>query len=97
MSDMLDSFADALPEELPWLPPCFQVPKSVRKEMKEWEQMANEFFVQVADSVTDFAIKGQEKACAKIPEAEKSAEQKGEVIEVKAEVVEDKPAAKAAK
>ena len=88
MADMLDSFADALPEELPWMPSWAKPPKSVRKEMREWEEMANKYFLELADSLTDFAIQGQEKACEKIPEAEESAEKKGEVIDAKAEVVE---------
>ncbi len=92
MSDMLDSFVDAIPEETPWDASWCKPPKSVRKEMKEWEQMANDFFVEMADSWTDFIIQGQEKACSKIPEAEASAEAKGDVIEAKAEVVKDKPA-----
>jgi hypothetical protein len=99
MSDMLDSFADALPEELPGMPMPSWVkpPKSVRKEMKEWEQMANDFFVEITDQWADFVIQSQEKACGKIPEAEEKAEVKDDVIETKAEVVEEKPAAKSAK
>ncbi len=95
MSEMLDTFAESLPEELPWMPSWAKAPKSFRKTMKEWEKMANDFFVQQADSITDFAIKSQEKACAQIPEAPEKPEEKEVVAEAK--VVEEKSAKAAPK
>ena len=83
--EMMDDFADSLPEELPLMPPCFDSPKAFRKAMKEWEEMVNDYFKEQADLRADFAIKGQEKACEQIPEAEKKAED-AEVVEVAAEV-----------
>ena len=95
--DMLDSFAETLPEELPWMPSWAKSPTSFRKTMKEWEEMANEYFVEQADLWTDFFIKSQEKACAQIPEAtEEDAEEQEDAVEVKAEVVEKPKQAKPA-
>ena len=84
MTGMLDTFADSLPEELPWMPSWAKPPKSVRKEMKEWEKMANDFFVEMTDSWTSFVIESQEKACEKIPEATEEVEKKDDVVDVKA-------------
>ncbi len=95
MQDAMDSFAEALPEDLPWMLPCFASPKSFRKQMKEWEQMANDYFKEQADTFADFAIKSQEKACEQIPEPEESAEETEVVAEV--EPIEEKPKAEAAK
>ncbi|MBE6473111.1 MAG: hypothetical protein E7Z99_05965 [Coriobacteriaceae bacterium] len=73
VQDMMDDFAGAFPEEMPWLPAWAMPPKSFRKEMKEWEKMANEHFKEQMGSMVDFFIQGQEKACAKVPAAEEGA------------------------
>ena len=73
MMDLQDDFAEALPEELPWMPSWVQSPKSVRKSVKEFQKMANEHFIEQADAWTGFWIESQEKACAQIPDAEESA------------------------
>lgn len=70
MEEMLDSFAEAFPEEVPWMPSWAKPPKSIRKEMKEWEQIANDYFVEMADSWSGFVIESQKMACDKIPEEE---------------------------
>ena len=69
-----DSFAESLPETMPWMPAWFKPPKSVRKSMKEWENMANEHFKEQVDSWTEFFIQSQEKVCEQIPETEENAE-----------------------
>ena len=85
IQESMDDFAAAFPEELPWLPSWAMAPKDFRKEMKEWEKMANEHFKEQMDSLADFFIEGQEKACAQIPAAEESAEETEVVAEVEAE------------
>ena len=60
-------------------------PKSFRKTVKEWETMANEHFKEQADSVTDFAIKSQEKACEQIPEKKEDDEEKKDADKAKDE------------
>ena len=84
IQDMMDSFAESLPEELPWMPAWIQPPKAFRKSMKEWEKMVNDHIKEQMDSWTDFFIKSQEKACEQIPDAPESAEEKDVVAEVKA-------------
>lgn len=68
MQETMDSFAEFLPEDMPLMPPCFSSPKSFRKSMKEWEDMLNDYLKEQAGSLTDFAIKSQEKACENMPE-----------------------------
>ena len=87
--DFLDDFADYLPDELPWLPSWAKAPKSFRKAAKEWEEMANEYFVAQMDSLTDFFIKSQEKACSQIPEATEEVKEQDDAIEVEAESAEE--------
>jgi hypothetical protein len=99
MSGMFDSFAEALPEELPWMPSWVKPPKAVRKEIKEWEEMANAFFIEMTDSLTDFCVKSQEKACEKMPEPEEKPAEKAEPAKAepaKAEPAKAEPAKKAA-
>jgi len=94
IQETMDNFAEALPEEMPvmpcltwmpWIPELTKTPKAFRESMKEWEDMANAHFKEQMDSLANFVIQSQEKACAQIPEATEAAEEKGEVIEVKAE------------
>ena len=67
MMDMQDTFAESLPDELPSLPGFPQMPaispKDFMKRAKEFQEMTNAHFVEQADSVKDFYLKGQEKAC----------------------------------
>ena len=84
VSEMMDSFAETLPQEIPWAPSWAKEPKSVRKMMKEWEEMANTHLKEQAASQADFLIKSQEKACAQIPEAKKKDEEKDEEKKVTA-------------
>ncbi len=93
--DTMDDFVEFLPEELPWAPSWAKPPKEVRKAVKEWEKMANDFFVEQADLVTDFVIKSQEKACEQLPEAKE--DEKKEPVKVKAEVVKETKTAKTTK
>lgn len=104
MSDMLDSFAESLPEDLPFTPWWFDSPTEYRETMKEWEDMANDYLKEIADSWTELAIKTQEKAIEQIPEDTEEAEEQEEVVEAKvvekkttkaAEAKEAKPAAQA--
>ena len=94
MMGMQDDFVEFLPEELPWMPSWAKAPKAVRKQMKEFQKMANEYFVAQTDTWADFWIECQEKACEQIPNAPESAEETEEVVEVKA--VEEKKQTKAA-
>ena len=59
-----------------------------RETMKEWEEMANDYFKEMADSWGDFVIKSQEKACEQIPEKVEEAEETEDAVE--ANVVEQK-------
>ena len=92
MTELLDNVAETLPEEMPWMPSWVKPPKAFRKQMKEWEEMVNEYFVELADSLSNFAIESQEKACGQLPDAPAPAEEKEVVAEAK--VVEKKSEAK---
>ena len=94
MNDMMDDFVELLPDEIPWMPSWAKAPKSFRKTMKEWDEMANEYFSEQYDLWTDFAIKSQKKACDQIPNAPEDAEENDDVVE--AEVVEEPKQAKQA-
>ena len=60
--DMQDTFTAALPAESPFLPFRIPVaPKSVMKKMREFQEMANEHFMEQANSIADFFIQGQEQ------------------------------------
>ena len=48
------------------------------KSMKEFEEIANEHFVEQAESHADFYIQSAQKACKMIPEASESDEGQGE-------------------
>ena len=89
MMGMQDDFVEFFPEELPWMPSWVKPPKEVRKAMKEFQKMANEYFVAQNDSWADFWIECQEKACAQIPDAPASAEETEVVAEAK--VVKEEP------
>ena len=83
--DMQDSFTEYLPEEVPTLPgftfaPVFVLsPKDFMKQVKEFQTMAKDHFVEQADSVVDFCMKGQEKAMEALDKAvENAKEEKAE-------------------
>ena len=65
MMKMQDTFTDSLPEDVSSLPPCMQMlpiaPKAFMERVKEFEIMANEHFVEQADSVMDFFSRGREQ------------------------------------
>ena len=81
MMEMHENFEEFMPEELPAMPgmPFAQMfpmsPKSFAKKMKEFQEMANEHFMEQADSMTDFFIKGQKKACEMFPQKKESGEE----------------------
>ena len=91
MMDMQDGFADSLPEQLPTIPGMPEVPvspKAVMKSIKEFEEMANQHFVEQTDSCVDFFFETQQKAMDMIPDAPQAADE--EAVEVEAEVTEEK-------
>ncbi len=94
ISDMLDGLAESLPDDFPYMPSWAESPKAFRETMKEWEEMTNDLFKEQVDTLSDYVIKSQEKACDQIPEADKT--DGAEVIEAEAEVVEKPAAAKPA-
>ena len=63
--DMQKTFADSLPEDLSSLPPFLQIlpvsPKALMEWLKKFQIMANEHFMEQADSVMDFFFTGQEQ------------------------------------
>ena len=76
MQETKDNFAEFLPEDMPLMPPFFSSPKSFRESMKEWEGMLNDYFKEQADTLADFAIKSQEKACENMPEVPEATDKK---------------------
>lgn len=98
MMDVQDGLIDYLPDEIPsfmGMPLMPVSPKSFLKSFKEFEEIANDHFVEQSDSLADFVIKAQEQICDEIPDAVESTEEKAdekadEVVEVEAEVVEAK-------
>ena len=63
--EMQDTFAASLPDDISSLPPFLQFlpisPKALMDHLKEFEIMANEHFMEQADSVMDFFAKGEEQ------------------------------------
>ena len=65
MLEMQATFAESLPDDISSLPFGQMIavsPKSFMKRLENFEKMANDHFVEQADSVADFFIKGQEQA-----------------------------------
>ena len=97
--EMLDTFADYLPDEAPSLPGLpFTLgisPKSFVKRVKEFQEMANAHAVEQADSVADFCIKGREKAAdlasAVIENVKPKEEEKAEPAPAQAEPAQAEP------
>ena len=62
---MQDTFAALIPEDTSSLPLFLQMlpvpPKELMERLKEFQIMANEHFVEQADSFADFCIKGQQQ------------------------------------
>ena len=69
LMDIQDLFIESLSEDALSLPgfPFGQMlaisPKDFMKQVKEFQKMANEHFVEQANSVADMSIKGKEKVC----------------------------------
>ena len=64
LMEMQDTFTASLPDDLSSLPYgqlfCM-APKDVMKRLKEFEEMANQHFVEQADSFADFCIQGEKQ------------------------------------
>ena len=98
MMSMQDTFTESLPDELPALPGILGQlpvvsPKEFMKDLKEFQEMAKEYFVKQADSIVDVSIKSQEKVCDKVCKAIDNA--KKEKDEQPAKKAKEKPAKKA--
>ncbi len=62
--EMQDSFANSLPEEFPVAPGMKSLPvtpKYLMDQLKQFEEMSNDYFTEQADSCADFCIKSQEQ------------------------------------
>ena len=71
MMGLQDGLAAALPDEIPailGLPALPVSPKDVAAAVKEFEEMANEYFVKQMDSRVDFFFQTKQKAVDMIPE-----------------------------
>lgn len=71
MMGVQDGIAASLPDELPailGLPAPAVSPKDVAQALKEFQEMANDYFVQQMDSRVDFLFQAQQKAVDMIPE-----------------------------
>ena len=87
MMDVQDTFFENLPDEAPsisGLPELGITPKSFSASFKDFEKMANDYFIEQADSFLAFAIESQEKTIELLPDL--FADKDDEVIEVEAEV-----------
>lgn len=62
---MQETFINSLPDDVSALPPFLQrlpmSPKAFMERVKEFEIMANEHFMEQADSINDFFSKGKEQ------------------------------------
>lgn len=91
MMGLQDGLAAALPEEVPailGLPALPVSPKDVAAAVKEFEELANEYFVKQMDSRVDFFFESKQKAVDMIPEPaaeEEAAEEEAPAEEEKAE------------
>ena len=63
--ELQDTFTDFLPDDISALPALLQKlpvsPKDFMKQLKEFQIMANEHFLEQVDSLMDFYFKGQER------------------------------------
>ena len=85
--DVQDTFFENLPDEAPsisGLPELGITPKSFSASFKDFEKMANDYFIEQADSCLAFVIESQEKAIELLPDL--FADKDDEVIEVEAEI-----------
>ena len=91
-----DGIAATLPDELPailGLPAPAISPKDMAAALKEFQEMANDHFVQQMDSRVDFIFQSQQKAVDMIPEPpaeEEAAEDEAESTEEEAAEDEEK-------
>ena len=61
MMEAQDTFTESIPDDTSSMPFGKIINKSNMKRLKEFQEMANEHFVEQADSFADFMIKGQEQ------------------------------------
>ena len=59
--EMQDTFAASIPDDMPYAQMLPVPPKALLERWKEFQIMANEHFVEQADSFADFCIKGQQQ------------------------------------
>ena len=95
MMDMQDTFAESLPDEVPTLPGLPQLPavspKEFMKQVKEFQEMVNKYFVEQADSAVEFSRKGQKKVREVVNKAiDNVKEEKEEPAKAEAEAPSDK-------
>ena len=93
MMDMQDGFVEALPEQIPTIPGMPEIPvspKAIMKAIKEFEEMANKFFVEQADSYLDFLFESEQKAMDMIAKASQAQQDEATAVEVEAAVEEVK-------
>ena len=75
LMDMQDTFFASVPDDVSSLPLAKMLPMSPKaflEWMKDFQEMANEHFVEQADSVMDFCIQGQQQFFDMVSEAMES-------------------------
>jgi hypothetical protein len=88
LMDRHDTFASSMPDDtasIPFLMNCPMSPKAFMKRVKEFYEMANAHFIEMADSFADFFIQGQEQVNDMVSSAMDStvvAESEGVEIEI---------------
>lgn len=61
MMEMQDTFTASIPDDTPYAQMLPISPKALVERWKEFQIMANEHFVEQADSFADFCIQGQQQ------------------------------------
>ena len=77
MMEMQDTFTAMMPDDISSLPFAqlfFISPKAFMKWMRDFQEMANDHFVEQADSLVDFFIQGQEQVYDMVTSAKESGE-----------------------
>ena len=60
MMEIQDTFSSSMPDDTSSMPFAIS-PKAFMKWVKEFQEMANDHFVEQTDSLADFLIKGQQQ------------------------------------